>query len=155
MFDPDTPFSLALMYVSKAKYGAPFGQVVVLRTNIRLGWKWLSRINVLAYLSCGLYYKNITIVNDTSRVVRMTIESDAPSCGVTNDCHPDISRSVICAPREHLLVQASLMMIVIYDCHIFVVQATDHQWRRKKVFGTDAWMRRRCWMSCNVRCSWN
>jgi hypothetical protein len=41
--------------------------------------------------SCGLYYKNITIVNDTSRVVRMMIISDAPSCGITYGCHSDES----------------------------------------------------------------
>jgi hypothetical protein len=28
--------------------------------------------------TCGLYYKNITIVNDTSRVIRVTIVSDTP-----------------------------------------------------------------------------
>jgi hypothetical protein len=32
----------------------------------------------------------------------MTIVSDAPSCGVTYDCHSDDSRGVIFAPREHL-----------------------------------------------------
>ncbi len=39
----------------------------------------------LSYLSlitiCGRFKKNITIVNDTSRVIRMMIVSDAP-CGV-------------------------------------------------------------------------
>jgi hypothetical protein len=67
--------------------------------------------NVLAFYACkifmkltpgGLYHKNIMIVNSTSRVVRMTIVSDAPSCGVTYDCHSDDSRGVISAPREHL-----------------------------------------------------
>jgi hypothetical protein len=39
-----------------------------------------SRINQLPVSSTsGLYYKNIRIVNDTSRVIR----SDAPSCGIT------------------------------------------------------------------------
>ncbi len=49
-------------------------------------------------LVCGLYYKNKTIMKDTSRVVI----SDAPSCGVTYDCHSDNSRGVIYAPREHV-----------------------------------------------------
>ncbi len=64
----------------------------------------------------------------------MTLElsvSDAPYCGVTYDCHSDNSRGVIYAlrvfsyaPREHLyIVQASLLMIVIYDHHIFIAQA--------------------------------
>ncbi len=35
----------------------------------------------------GLFYKNITIVNDTPRVIR----SDGPSCGVTYDRHCDNS----------------------------------------------------------------
>jgi len=43
----------------------------------------------------GLYF--ITIVNDIYRVIR----SDAPSCGITDDCHSDISTGVICAPREN------------------------------------------------------
>jgi hypothetical protein len=46
---------------------------------------------------CGKYYKNITIVKDTYRVIKITIISVAPSCGVTSD-H---SRGVIYAPREH------------------------------------------------------
>ncbi len=40
-------------------------------------------LSLLKNMTWGLYYKNITIVNDTSRVLRMTIVSDAPSCGVT------------------------------------------------------------------------
>jgi hypothetical protein len=39
--------------------------------------------------SCGLHYKNITIINDTSRVARITIISHAPGCGIT--CHSDNS----------------------------------------------------------------
>ncbi len=46
----------------------------------------------------GLFYKNITIVNGTPRVIR----SDGPSCGVTYDCHSDNSRGVIYANREPL-----------------------------------------------------
>jgi hypothetical protein len=34
-------------------------------------------------LKSGLYYKNIMIVNDTSRVVRMAIASDATTWSVT------------------------------------------------------------------------
>ncbi len=55
-----------------------------------------------APLSRGLYCKIITIVNDTSRVVRMMIVTGAPSCGVTNVRHSDDSRGVINAPKEHL-----------------------------------------------------
>ncbi len=35
------------------------------------------------------------IKKDTSRVLRMTTVSDAPSCGVTCDCHSDNSRGVM------------------------------------------------------------
>jgi hypothetical protein len=42
-----------------------------------------------------MYYKNVTIVNDTPRVVRMMIISDAPSCGITYNCHSDDSRGII------------------------------------------------------------
>ncbi len=48
---------------------------------------------------CGLYYKTATIVNDPSIVIR----SDAPSCGITYDHHPDYTRGVTYAPKEHLL----------------------------------------------------
>ncbi len=50
----------------------------------------------------SLHYKDVTIVSDTSRVVRMTIISDAPRLGVTYDCHSDDSRGFIYPPREHL-----------------------------------------------------
>ncbi len=36
--------------------------------------------------------ENITIVNDTSRVIRMVIVSDAPSCGITYDHHSGDSK---------------------------------------------------------------
>ncbi len=49
-----------------------------------------------------LYYKNIMIINDTSKVVRMTIVSDTPSGGITFDHHSDAARGVIYCPREHL-----------------------------------------------------
>ncbi len=52
--------------------------------------------------SCGQYYKNILFTNDNPRVVRMTIVSDAPSCGDTYDHHCDDSRDVTYVPREHL-----------------------------------------------------
>ncbi len=39
------------------------------------------------------------IVNDTSGVIRITIVSDAPHCGVTYDHHLDDSRGVIYSPR--------------------------------------------------------
>ncbi len=31
-------------------------------------------LNMLGYLTCGLYYIHITIVNDDSRIVRMTLQ---------------------------------------------------------------------------------
>ncbi len=46
-------------------------------------------------LFSGLYYKNITIVNDTYRVIRMMNLSDAPSCGITYNHSSDDSRGVI------------------------------------------------------------
>jgi uncharacterized protein YqjF (DUF2071 family) len=51
----------------------------------------------LADTSGGLQYKNITIINKTSSVIR----SDTQSCGITYVCHSDYSRGVIYAPREH------------------------------------------------------
>jgi hypothetical protein len=69
--------------------------------------------------------QKISIVNDTSKVIRKTIISNTPNCGITYDCHSDDSRGVIHAPKEHFIVQALLMMIVIYDHHIFIVQATE------------------------------
>jgi hypothetical protein len=48
--------------------------------------------------TCGLYYKDVSIVNDDSRVFK----SNAPSCGVTYDRHSDDPRSVMFAPRKHL-----------------------------------------------------
>ncbi len=57
------------------------------------------------------------IINDTSIVIRMTIISDSPSCGITfNHQSANTSRGVIYCPRE-FIVQASLMMIVIYNRH--------------------------------------
>jgi hypothetical protein len=39
----------------------------------------------------GLYYGHITIVSDTSRIVRMTIVSDATTWSITYDGHSDDS----------------------------------------------------------------
>ncbi len=57
----------------------------------------------------SLYYKDIMIVNDTPRVIRMTIVNDAPNCGVTYNHHSDNSKGVIYTirvvnypPREYL-----------------------------------------------------
>jgi hypothetical protein len=52
----------------------------------------------LPFQDHGLYYKNITII-------RITIVSDAPSCGITYDHHPDniYAASVVNGtPIEHL-----------------------------------------------------
>ncbi len=39
------------------------------------------------------------IVNDTSRIIRIMIVSDAPSCGITYGHHSYDTRGVIYAPR--------------------------------------------------------
>ncbi len=56
-------------------------------------------LSLLKNMTRGLYYKNITIVNYTSRVLRITIVSDAQYCGVTYNCYDD-SRGAIYAPRD-------------------------------------------------------
>ncbi len=38
-------------------------------------------------LVCDLYHKHIAIINDASKVVRMTIISDAPTWSITDDCN--------------------------------------------------------------------
>jgi hypothetical protein len=47
----------------------------------------------------AFFYENIAIINDTSRVTRMMIVSDGPSCGVTCDHQYDKSRGVFYAAR--------------------------------------------------------
>jgi hypothetical protein len=71
------------------------------------------------------------IVNDASRVVRMMIVSDTPSCGITYDCDSDDSRGVIYAlrvinyaPREHLQCKCHSCWSSPEDQNIFIVQAT-------------------------------
>jgi hypothetical protein len=51
--------------------GAFFRLTLGVITNIRLGCKGFSGmiVNIVAYLTSDMYYKNITIVNDASRVV--------------------------------------------------------------------------------------
>jgi hypothetical protein len=46
--------------------------------------------------SCGLYYKPMTIINDDSRVI-----------------------------NKHEASLSDNARVVIYDCHMFIVQATD------------------------------
>ncbi len=46
--------------------------------------------------TCGLYYKNITIVNDTSRVVRMT---------------PQLGASLMIVILTIMLLQLSIMLL--------------------------------------------
>jgi hypothetical protein len=55
------------------------------------------------------------------------IISDVPSFDVTHDHHSDNTRGVIYALREPLQYWqlASLIKIIIYDCPIFIVRATD------------------------------
>jgi len=88
-------------------------QLMLSLTSNALGLIWEIFILVAFleyYTHCGLYYKNITITKNTSRFDRMTIVSDAPSCGITYGHHSDNSRGVIytptvvnCAPREEHL----------------------------------------------------
>jgi hypothetical protein len=82
-----------------------------------VGWKGLPRANAPAYyVSCGLYYKNMTIVNDAS------------SWSITLVMNYAL-RVVNYAPREHLwywLHLQSSLMIVIYDCKTFIVQAREY-----------------------------
>ena len=56
-------------------------------------------LSLLKNMTRGLYYKNITIVNYTSRVLRITIVSDALSYGITYSCLSGDSRGAIYAPR--------------------------------------------------------
>jgi hypothetical protein len=74
----------------------------------------------------GQFYKNITIVNYTSRVVRMTSKHGA-SITIVILATLEVSFKLLelsIMLLETFIVQASLMMIVIYDHHIFIVQAT-------------------------------
>jgi hypothetical protein len=50
----------------------------------------------------ALYYKHMTVVNDTAEDVRMIIVSDASRCGVTYDHHSANSTGVIYTPRKHI-----------------------------------------------------
>ncbi len=81
---------------------AEWSMLLAFFTNITLGIIGLQGPHTEAYLSCGLYYTNITIVNDTTIIVRMMIVSDAPRYCFTYNCHSDDTRDVIYAPREHL-----------------------------------------------------
>ncbi len=71
-----------------------------------------------------LYCKNFTIVNDTSRVVRMILQVGAPliiTILMTLEVSlmlPELSVML----QENIIVQTSLMMIVIYGHHIFIVR---------------------------------
>jgi hypothetical protein len=62
--------------------------------SIRIGWKLLPGTKTALFGPCGLYYKPMTIVNDNSGVINKLETS------LTDDAR-----------------------IVIYDCHMFIVQA--------------------------------
>jgi hypothetical protein len=66
---------------------------------------------------CGLYYKNITIVNDAC-----SHQNEASSGGINYDHHSDNSRGVLYAPRENIYTP----VITHDDLNIFIVQATGH-----------------------------
>jgi hypothetical protein len=59
-----------------------------------------SLVSLLS-LTSGFYYKDITIINSTSRVVRMTIISDTTTWSITYG-QQLCSRVVNYSPREHL-----------------------------------------------------
>ncbi len=61
--------------------------------------------------SVACIIKNITIVNGTPRVVRMTIVSDAPSCGVIYDHHSDDSRGVF---YTHRVVNFCILLSIVH-----------------------------------------
>jgi len=68
--------------------------------------------NFFVIKNCGLDGKNITIVNDTSSVIRKKIISDATSCGITYDRHS----GVIYTPgvtKGTFIAQVSLLIINI------------------------------------------
>jgi hypothetical protein len=68
-------------------------------------------------VSSGLHYKNMTIVNDATSWSITQVSS-------ITLLELSISRQ-LCSQRT-FIVLASLMVIVIYDCHIFIVQATAY-----------------------------
>ncbi len=67
----------------------------------------------------GLYYKHIIIINDDSRVIS--------NCGVTfrqlQRCHL-CPQGLQLRSQRTFIVQASVMTIVIFHCHITIIQAT-------------------------------
>ncbi len=69
-----------------------------LHASNRLVCNGLSRRNTVAFLSSGLYYKPMTIVNDDSRVVN---KLETP---LNDDAR-----------------------VIIYDRHMFIVPATDRR----------------------------
>jgi hypothetical protein len=50
-------------------------------------WKQYYKTIIFVIANNGLYYKNITIVNDTSRVIRMMIASDTTTWSITYGHH--------------------------------------------------------------------
>jgi hypothetical protein len=80
---------------------------------------------------CALYYEHIATINDVSRVDSKQRSKlwhlSHDSRGVIYDQNVFkiyAPRVVNYAPKTFTL-QMSLMMIVIYNCHVFIVQATD------------------------------
>jgi len=71
----------------------------------------------------GLSYKHSTIVNDETRITRVTIVSDATAWSIILIIIDDITKAKTRANKT-LILQVSLM-IVTYNCqNIFIVQAT-------------------------------
>jgi hypothetical protein len=62
-------------------------------------------------------------INDSSRFIRMTIVSDAPSCGIIL-ITLELSFMLLESSITRFIVQLSLMTIVIYNHHIFIILAT-------------------------------
>ncbi len=75
----------------------------------------------------GLYYKNITTVSDTSRVVRMMPQLGAPLTIIiltTLEVSFMLLESSITLLNT-FTVKASLIAIVIYNCNNFIVGANE------------------------------
>jgi hypothetical protein len=62
-------------------------------------------------------------INDSSRVIRMTIVNDASSCGIIMTTL-EVSFMLLESSITRFIVQLSLMTIAIYNHHIFKIRAT-------------------------------
>ncbi len=108
-------FNLVLMFMCFVNYSSEINLILYwqqVHCYTSLSWHYLCSLNFVLFTfsevpsislpnfkkiasllgqtsTYGLYYKNTVAVNDTSRVFRMTIVSDTPSCGVSYYHHSD------------------------------------------------------------------